>query len=237
MRAASGPHCSPLGRHGPAVRLEDAPNHSQAPSQRSWQDRRVPHENTDLAVRAATSADRPAVIETISLAFHNDPTWSWAFPDPSHRQEQYAAFWGLMIAGALRYPWVLSRADRGRQISLATVVPGPPLRLCEELGVAVGLGCDGIRDLWSPFASPISSSARCCLRGAPDSDVTTTSGSRSRRRSVGARASWASIATGSRPDCVADLVLVPAESPGDALMRRAPRSLVLKRGRIVGGQR
>jgi len=35
--------------------------------------------------------------------------------------------------------------------------------------------------------------------------------------------------------CVADLVLVPAETPGDALMRLPPRSLVLKRGRIVGG--
>ena len=41
---------------------------------------------------------------------------------------------------------------------------------------------------------------------------------------------------GLEPGCVADLVLVPAESPGDALMRRAPRSLVLKRGRIVGGR-
>jgi len=67
----------------------------------------VSYENAELAVRAATSADRTAVIETISLAFHDDPTWSWAFPDSSHRQEQYAAFWGLMIAGALRYQWVL----------------------------------------------------------------------------------------------------------------------------------
>lgn len=41
---------------------------------------------------------------------------------------------------------------------------------------------------------------------------------------------------GLEPGCRADLVLVPAESPGDALMRRAPRTLVLKRGRIVGGR-
>ena len=41
---------------------------------------------------------------------------------------------------------------------------------------------------------------------------------------------------GLEPGCRADLVLVPAESPGDALMRRAPRALVLKRGRIVGGR-
>jgi GNAT superfamily N-acetyltransferase len=48
-----------------------------------------------------------AVTETISLAFHDDPTWSWAFPDPVRRQEQYAVFWPFVVAGALRYPWVL----------------------------------------------------------------------------------------------------------------------------------
>lgn len=61
-----------------------------------------------MAVRIASSeADLAAVTETISLAFHHDPTWSWAFPDPARRQEQYAAFWRLMIKGAMRYPWVL----------------------------------------------------------------------------------------------------------------------------------
>lgn len=58
-------------------------------------------------VRSATLADLPAVTETISLAFHDDPTWSWAFPDPTTRQEGYGSFWRFMIAGALRYPWVL----------------------------------------------------------------------------------------------------------------------------------
>ena len=58
-------------------------------------------------MRHATQADLAAVTETISLAFHDDPTWSWGFPDPLTRQEQYAAFWRFMIGGALRYPWVL----------------------------------------------------------------------------------------------------------------------------------
>lgn len=60
-----------------------------------------------LTARPATSSDLTAVTETISLAFHDDPTWSWAFPDPVRRQEQYAVLWRFMIAGALRYPWVL----------------------------------------------------------------------------------------------------------------------------------
>ena len=64
-------------------------------------------EGDGLTARSATWADLTAVTETISLAFHDDPTWSWAFPDPARRQEQYAVFWRFMVAGALRYPWVL----------------------------------------------------------------------------------------------------------------------------------
>lgn len=61
----------------------------------------------ELRIRSATWADLSAVTETISLAFHDDPTWSWAFPDPLRRQQQYAVFWRFLIGGALRYPWVL----------------------------------------------------------------------------------------------------------------------------------
>lgn len=61
----------------------------------------------DLATRVASSeADLAAVTETMALAFHHDPTWSWAFPDASRRQEQYAVYWRFLIAGAMRYPWV-----------------------------------------------------------------------------------------------------------------------------------
>ena len=58
-------------------------------------------------MRPAMPADLPALVETISLAFHEDPTWSWAFPDPVLRQQQYAVYWRFLIVGALRYPWVL----------------------------------------------------------------------------------------------------------------------------------
>ena len=64
--------------------------------------------SSGLVARVASSeADLDAVTETISLAFHQDPTWSWAFPDPTRRQDQYAVFWRFLIAGAMRYPWVL----------------------------------------------------------------------------------------------------------------------------------
>jgi GNAT superfamily N-acetyltransferase len=54
-------------------------------------------------VRAATPADVAAITETISLAFHEDPTWSWAFPDAARRQDQYAVWWRLLIEEAMRF--------------------------------------------------------------------------------------------------------------------------------------
>ena len=78
--------------------------------------------DSGVASRSATWADLPAVTETISLAFHDDPTWSWAFPDPLRRQEQYAVFWRFLIAGALRYPWV--RLTEGCQAAAVWIPPG-----------------------------------------------------------------------------------------------------------------
>jgi GNAT superfamily N-acetyltransferase len=67
----------------------------------------MPLGESGVAVRVASENDLAAVTETISLAFHEDPTWGWAFPDTTRRQAQYAIFWRFMIAGAMRYPWVL----------------------------------------------------------------------------------------------------------------------------------
>jgi cytosine deaminase len=112
----------------------------------------------------------------------------------------------------------------------------PPLRVCEELGVAVGLGCDGIRDLWSPFGIPdlleraMLLAWRSGFRRDDDLRLALDAATNGGARIMGLDR------YGLEPGCLADLVVVPAESPGDALMRRAPRALVLKRGRIVGGR-
>ena len=76
----------------------------------------------ELSVRVATVDDLPAVTDTIALAFHDDPTWSWAFPDPQRRQAQYAVFWEFLIAGALRYPWVLM--TEGAEAAAVWIPPG-----------------------------------------------------------------------------------------------------------------
>jgi ribosomal protein S18 acetylase RimI-like enzyme len=60
----------------------------------------------DLGPRVASSQDRDDVVAILVSAFYDDPTWSWAFPDPSVRTEQHRRLWGLFVDGAMRYPWV-----------------------------------------------------------------------------------------------------------------------------------
>jgi hypothetical protein len=49
--------------------------------------------------RMASAQDRGDVIAILVSAFYDDPTWSWAFPDPSLRAEQHRRFWGLFVEG------------------------------------------------------------------------------------------------------------------------------------------
>ena len=59
--------------------------------------------HTGEKVRVARQADASAITETISVAFHDDPTWSWAFPDEAQRQKQYAIWWRFLLDGAMRF--------------------------------------------------------------------------------------------------------------------------------------
>jgi GNAT superfamily N-acetyltransferase len=54
-------------------------------------------------VRVAAPSDVASAVEILVGAFYDDPTWSWAFPDPDARPAQYRALWGLFVAGAMRY--------------------------------------------------------------------------------------------------------------------------------------
>jgi GNAT superfamily N-acetyltransferase len=60
-----------------------------------------------LPVESAGPGDAATVVDVIASAFDSDPTWSWAFPDPTARR----CWWQFCIAGALRYPWVLRTTD------------------------------------------------------------------------------------------------------------------------------
>ena len=71
----------------------------------------------NLHPHVATPHDLDAVVAILVSAFHDDPTWSWAFPDPRLRAQQHTQLWGLFVQGALRYPWVwLTHGDTATSV-------------------------------------------------------------------------------------------------------------------------
>jgi GNAT superfamily N-acetyltransferase len=59
-----------------------------------------------LGPRVASPQDSGEVVSILVDAFYDDPTWSWAFPDPSLRSAQHRQLWGMFVDGAMRFPWV-----------------------------------------------------------------------------------------------------------------------------------
>jgi len=54
-----------------------------------------------MSARIATDGDIDGIVETLSLAFADDPLWGWAFPDG----DGLAAMMRLFAGSALRFPW------------------------------------------------------------------------------------------------------------------------------------
>jgi GNAT superfamily N-acetyltransferase len=79
---------------------------------------------TGEKVRVARPADVPAITETISLAFDDDPTWSWAFPDDARRQEQYAVWWRFLIEAAMRFDDPAVFVTEGLEAAAIWLPPG-----------------------------------------------------------------------------------------------------------------
>jgi GNAT superfamily N-acetyltransferase len=80
--------------------------------------------NVRFDARVAGPTDLDAVADTIVLAFHNDPVWSWAFPDAEQRPAQFRRWWPLFVASALPHGWVWM-APRAATIAV-WVPPGAP---------------------------------------------------------------------------------------------------------------
>lgn len=59
-----------------------------------------------LAPRRATPADASAVVETLTLAFANDPVWRPTLTTADTDASAMRAFWDIWVRGAMRYPWV-----------------------------------------------------------------------------------------------------------------------------------
>jgi GNAT superfamily N-acetyltransferase len=77
-----------------------------------------------------TAAEADQVIELFTLAFHDDPTWSWAFPDPRERARQHRVWWGLYVHSAIPYGSVWMTND-GAAASV-WIPPGKPELSAED---------------------------------------------------------------------------------------------------------
>jgi GNAT superfamily N-acetyltransferase len=67
----------------------------------------------NLTPRVAGADDLDAVIDTITVAFQNDPVWSWAFPDDAARPAQFRRWWPILVEGALGqgFTWLTPAAE------------------------------------------------------------------------------------------------------------------------------
>ncbi|MGJ7525578.1 amidohydrolase family protein [Variovorax sp. GB1P17] len=109
----------------------------------------------------------------------------------------------------------------------------PPLMACRQAGVTVLGGNDGIRDTWSPYGNPdmleraMIIGMRYNLRRDDEIEVALDTVTHAGARGCGFEA------YGLEVGCRADLVLVDAQTPAQAVVSRPVRQLVVAGGRIV----
>lgn len=109
-----------------------------------------------LAVRRVTEAEADRVIELFTLAFYDDPTWSWAFPEPHRRMDHHRTLWGLFMHSAVPYGWVSMTADGGA--AALWIPPDQPelthedeLRVEPMLRELIGSHADDVLELLDSF--------------------------------------------------------------------------------------
>lgn len=78
----------------------------------------------------ATEADFDAALATIVAAFHEDPLWSWMFPDPKSRSRHHATVFGLYVESALPNDSVWMSDESGSAVAVFT--PPGERELSEE---------------------------------------------------------------------------------------------------------
>lgn len=123
------------------------------------------------------------------------------------------------------------------RIAILTTAPAafsaPPVKKCVEEGVVVCGGSDGVRDCWTPYGNG-DMLERAMLIGLRnnfrrDEEIKLALDA----CTFGGAAALGVDKYGISAGCVADLVLVPAETPAEAVAARPNRRTVVKRGRLV----
>jgi len=115
-----------------------------------------PARRNPVAARVATRAEIPAAVETLARAFHADPVWSWAFPNPERRLKQVRVVWGLVAEAALSYESAWLTGDCAA-VAL-WIPPGKPElrpedeeRLEDILAELLGDGAERVLDTFKRF--------------------------------------------------------------------------------------
>lgn len=158
----------------------------------------------------------------------------------------------LGLAGRVNiaHGFALAQVDPGRRrdlvqrmadldVTMTTVaplrLPQLPLHELDAAGVRFGFGTDGIRDLWSPYGTgDLLGIAWQYARSSSlvrDEDLRRVVELATTDGAPFAGTGRHTLAPGDR----ADLLLLDAENPMDALVRTPPRELVLGRGRVLHG--
>ena len=113
------------------------------------------------------------------------------------------------------------------------LTPFPPVRRLHDAGVRLFSGSDGVRDTWSPLNNgdmlerAYLIAYRNGWRHDADLDLALSMCTHGGAQRLGA------AAYGLQPGCIADLVLVRAETAGEAVVMHPAREWVIKRGRVV----
>jgi GNAT superfamily N-acetyltransferase len=80
-------------------------------------------------IRRVRSSEAARITELLALAFYDDPTWSWAFPDSEKRLEHHRIWWALCLHSALPYGCVWMTEDGG---AAAVWIPPGEAELSDE---------------------------------------------------------------------------------------------------------
>jgi GNAT superfamily N-acetyltransferase len=83
-----------------------------------------------VKARVAVRDELDALTETLTLAFREDPTWSWGFSVRERGLDGLRAAWRLFLNSALEYGWVW-RTEDGAAVAL-WIPPGKPDLLPED---------------------------------------------------------------------------------------------------------
>jgi cytosine deaminase len=126
-------------------------------------------------------------------------------------------------------------AEAGVTLVTAAVYsfPVPPIKRLRAAGVNVACGHDGICDLWGPYGSgdmlerAMHLAYRSTFRRDEDIEIALDAATYGGARALGLPA------YGLKVGAPADLVVVAARTPAEAIVRHPARDLVLKAGRTV----